>query len=77
MPGLATLINFCLTDLLYYRRLVTLYYTVLVVFLVSNYRGVKSSGVEEAYPFLKWQDPTETALFIGGIMILILLVVYA
>ena len=75
LPGLATLINFCLTDVLYYRKQFKLWYVFLFIFCVTNYHGVKKSGVEEAYSFLTWQDPTETAIVIGGFVVLIAIIV--
>ena len=75
LPGIATLVNFCLTDLLCYRKQVKLWYVFLFIFCVTNYHGVQKSGVGQAYPFLTWQDPTETALVISGLVILIALIV--
>ena len=57
MPGIASLINLLITDALYYKRLMKLWYIVLELFLINNYLSVKSNGVKVAYDFLTWEDP--------------------
>ena len=71
MPGLATLINFCITDTLYYKGSVRLWYPVMALWLASNYHGVKQNGIKVAYPFLTWQDPTESGCVILGFTVMV------
>ena len=46
-----------------------------MVFLASNYHGVQKAGIEQAYSFLTWQDPVQTAQVVLGFHALIAVIV--
>ena len=75
MPGIASLINLLITDALYYKGLMKLWYIILELFLISNYSSVKTQGVKVAYPFLTWEDPIESAKVVVAFHVMIAVLV--
>ena len=75
MPGIASLINFLITDALYYKGLMKPWYLILEIFLINNYLSVKNNGVKVAYPFLTWEDNYNSAMVVAGFHVMVFVLV--
>ena len=64
IPAVAALINFIITDVIFYRNHVYLVWTFEILYMTSNLILVRVFGNRPIYWFMTWQDPQQSTIVV-------------